>query len=291
MNLHVSTALSFLLFAGMGKMLYALEHERSLRGGNDFGRQTTSAVGRIKELLWINADTDQRISVGTPTVFIEPIIEYADVTDGYELPNGEMSIEAVVEGGPVGSVRFTFNDQVYIENTAPYALCANKGTDFFPCAGLRANGGKVTAQVFAGKDATGASSELLLTYIRYNYKTVPGGYFIVYNADTDKEMFVVTGSQFVPTINVTQTPNIAVFIDAPGARYRWSAESARIDYDNGARVEIENNRPLVFPGNSGSDFFGFTPKLGNSNLEATLYSKKYLQGQNTTWSMKLVGVV
>jgi hypothetical protein len=243
-------------------------------------------LASIAELRWINADTNRRIRIdGSAVVPIQTLEEFADTIDGYELPNAELSMEAMVDtaGGTaaVGSILFTFNGVTYIDNQAPFLVCGNRGTDYFSCPGLRQNGGQVTAQVFSGPNATGtASPQILLTYIRYVYKAEPLGSFRLVNADSDSEIDFLDEATI---INITQTPNVAVHIDAWSARFRWGAESARIDYDNGKRIVVENNRPLVFPGNNGPDYFGFSPSVGRHTISATLHSKKHLTGQNTTW--------
>jgi hypothetical protein len=251
-----------------------------LRGVPQASRQL-AAVGTIKELLWINADSNQRISIdGSPTVPIQTEEEFADTIDGYTLPNAELSIEAIVQGGPVGSVQFTFNGVTVTENSAPYAMCTNKGPDFVPCKGLRSDGGKVTVQVFAAKNAKGASSATVLTYIRYVYPVPPYGSLRLYNADTDTDLGFLDDATIV---NVSQTPQVAVVVDAYSRRGQWVASSASFVYDNGAPVVDATGVLLAFPGHTGNDLAGFAPSVGSHTLAATLYSKPNLQGQNTTW--------
>jgi hypothetical protein len=65
--------------------------------------------------------------------FIVPIntdLEFAEkALDGFEInPNVQLAMEAIVQGSPVGSIKFTFNNETFIENNAPYALFTNKGT-------------------------------------------------------------------------------------------------------------------------------------------------------------------
>jgi hypothetical protein len=256
--------------------------------------QSAAVVGTIKELRWVNADSNQRDFVVDKS-FVVPINtepEFAaDALDGFEVsPTIQLAMEAIVQGGPVGSIKFAFNNETYIENNAPYALCTNKGADFLPCKGLQQNLNvvfdpavgrlhRVSAQVFASANAKGVAGPILTTYIGYTTKAEPVGSFKLYNADTDKEIDFLEGS----VVNISSTPRIAVLVDAWGARFRWFPQSARIVYDNGARIVVENSVPLVFPGNSGADFLPFTPTVGTHTLSATLHSKKNLLGQNTTW--------
>jgi hypothetical protein len=251
--------------------------------------QAAAVVGTIKELRWVNADSNQRDFVVDKSfvVPINTVPEFAaEALDGFEVnPNIQLAMEAIIVpgSGPVGSVKFTFNAETHIENTAPYALCTNQGVDFLPCKGLQMNPTvgplhTITAQVFASPNAKGASGPILTTYIGYTTKAEPFGNFVLYNADTDKEI------DFLPdlVVNVTATPRVAVLVDAWGARFRWWPNSARMVYDT-TQVVIENNPPLVFPGNNGADFLPFAPTVGQHTLSATLHSKKNLTGQTTTW--------
>jgi hypothetical protein len=267
-------------------------------------QQQPLLLASITELRWINADTNRRIRIdGSSVVPLQTLEEFADTIDGDALPkNAELSMEAVVDtttgggggaaAGTVGSILFTFNGVTYIDNQAPFLVCGNRGTDYWPCPGLRQDGGRVTAQVFSGPNATGtASPQILLTYIRYYVnKAAPLGSFRLVNADSDDELDFLDNDN-ATIVNITQTPNVAVFIDAWSARSRWGAESARITYnnnnDNGQQqrivVVVENQQPLVFPGNHGPDYFGFTPSVGRHSISATLHSQKHLMGRNTTW--------
>jgi hypothetical protein len=276
-----TTILSFGVLFVMSAVARAAAASTKLRSAPHASRQAAAAVGYIKELLWINADSNKRISIdGSPTVPIQTDEQFADTIDGYTLPNAELSIEAIVEGGPVGSVQFTFNGVKFTENTAPYAMCTNKGPDFLPCKGLRSEGGTVTVKVFAGKGATGASSATVLTYIRYVYRVPPYGSLRLYNADTDTDLGILDDST---VINVSQTPRVAMVVDAWSRRGQWVASSASFVYDNGAPVVDASGVLLAFPGHNGNDVTGFAPTVGSHTLAATLYSKANLQGQNTTW--------
>jgi hypothetical protein len=277
-----TTVLSFgvLLFA-MTAVTTTCAASTKLRGVPQASRQAAAAVGYVKELLWINADSNQRISIdGSPTVPIQTNEEFADTIDGYTLPNAELSIEAIVEGGPVGSVQFTFNGVTITENFAPYAMCTNKGPDFLPCKGLRSEGGTVKVKVFAGKGATGASSATVLTYIRYVYRVEPYGSLRLYNADTDTDLGFLDDSTIV---NVTETPQVAVVVDAWSRRGQWIASSASFVYDNEAPVVDGTGVLLAYPSHNGNDVAGFTPTVGSHTFVANLHSKPNLQGQSTTW--------
>jgi hypothetical protein len=256
-------------------------------------REVTQAatVGTIKELRWVNADSNKRNFV-VDTSYVVPINTLpefaAEALDGYEVnPSIQLSMEAIVSGGPVGSVKFRYDNTTFIDNTAPYALCGNKGVDFLPCKGLQQNTDvvfdpnvgplhTVTAQVFANPNAKGASSPILTTYIGYTFRAEPFGNFVLYNADTDTELDYLDDGTIV---NITKTPRVAILLDAWGARFRWWPESARIVYDQ-TRVVVQNGRPLVFPGHTGAtNFLPFAPKRGKHTISATLYRKKHLQSE------------
>jgi hypothetical protein len=262
---------------------------------------TSQTVGTIKELRWVNADSNRRNFV-VDTSYIVPINTLpefaAEALDGYEVnPNIQLAMEAIIatgSGRPVGSVKFTYDNVTLIDNTPPYALCGNTGIDFMPCRGLNQNTDKVynpnvgplhiiTAQVFASPNAKGAASPILTTYIGYTFRAEPFGNFVLYNADSDTELDYLNDDGTIPVVNVTKTPRVAILLDAWGARFRWWPESARVVYDQGAKIVVLNERPLVFPGRTGTNFWPLAPKRGPHTISATLYRKKNRQSQNTTW--------
>jgi hypothetical protein len=130
--------------------------------------------------------------------FIVPIntdLEFAEeALDGFEVdPNVQLAMEAIVQGGPVGSIKFTFNNETFIENNAPSPIKERT------CTGLNKNLNvvfdpnvgplhRITAQVFASANAMGASGPILTTYVGYTIKAEPVGTFKLYNADTDQEL-------------------------------------------------------------------------------------------------------
>jgi hypothetical protein len=145
-------------------------------------------------------------------------------------------------------------------------------------------------QPFAGPNATGDSHWATLTRIYYQAYGNPIATTYLYNADTD---VLIQGElhrrHLMYPINVTQTPRVAIVVVGTPFQYRWGAASARITYGN--RTVVENHAPLAFPGNAGSNYFGFTPTIGVSHVHVTLYSRQYLKGQNMTYSVELNTVV
>jgi hypothetical protein len=103
---------------------------------------SAATVASIKELRWVNADSNQRNFV-VDRSFIVPINtlpEFAAEALVDEVsPTVQLAMEAIVPGGPFGSVKFTFHNETYIDDTPPYALCKNKGADFLPCQCLNQN--------------------------------------------------------------------------------------------------------------------------------------------------------
>jgi hypothetical protein len=259
---------------------------------------STPTVGTIQELRWINANTNER-NVVIDGSFIVPMQddgEFVDYVDGTTLPpnHAELSMEAIIapNSGPVGSILFTYNGVSYMENNPPFCLCTNKGADVLPCVGLREHGGHVTAQAYSGKSATGVAGPVLSTHVYYLVLEPPGGSFHIYNADTDVQIAQSNGIlPYEPlTINVTQTPHIAAVIDAWSGRFRWNVACVKFDYKNGAKIVVESTPPLIFPGNKGKNLLAtFAPQPNTPgqphSLTATLFSKKNMQGQNTTWTL------
>jgi hypothetical protein len=77
--------------------------------------------------FWINADTDQMLDIP----------EYEDETDGLKpinlatLPTLNLNIVAEPTAS-VSSIKFIYEGQVHIENTAPFAAFGNPGGDYLP---------------------------------------------------------------------------------------------------------------------------------------------------------------
>jgi hypothetical protein len=172
-----------------------------------------------------------------------------------------------------------------------------QGIRLFPCNGLnRSPDGLhyITAQVFSGPNATGAASEELYTYLGFLYRESPNGGLMLYNADTDTEMESLRDC----TINITETPRVAVLVNAFGAHYVWGPQSTRMVLDN-RRVVVDNSWPFAFPGDRTTfygpgdyttDYLPFTLKPGPHTLRATLYKKKNLKSASVTWEVSFTVV-
>lgn len=110
----------------------------------------------VTSLRLINADTDQILSAlgtGSATTYIN----YAT------LPTQNLNVEATTTG-TVGSVVFKLDGSVFrIENTAPYALAGNNGTDYLPWT-PSLGGHNLTATAYPQANGQGTAGTTLLSY-------------------------------------------------------------------------------------------------------------------------------
>jgi superoxide dismutase, Fe-Mn family len=113
----------------------------ALRGttGTEVGGNTQRKLGTLTGMELIRADTDAKV---------------ADLTNGDVIAldtipgKPSLNVNILSTGTDINYVRITSNvpsSTSVMENTAPYALCGNKKTDFFPCGAMGPGNYTITA--------------------------------------------------------------------------------------------------------------------------------------------------
>jgi hypothetical protein len=235
-----------------------------LRHGRRRDQQSTTPAARVVKLRLINADTDQAIG-GYDPLWNEDYIELDN------LPNN-LNIEAVTQGN-VGSVRWSWtylNRPVRIDNSARWSFCGNQGPDFFPCSRSTLPMGLTDLwiiELFAGKDATGE----LLSSQSFFVRTISGKRhpLTLINSQTDRDIGpFVTGT----VIDLAKTPTLNVRVDTNVSNV--VLVQFQCDW---ALVRNEYAAPYALGGNSGSDYFDWTPAVG----EHVISTYVVLEGAST----------
>jgi hypothetical protein len=112
--------------------------------------------GQIESLVLMNADTSLPIISLTNGVNISTVKQNTR----------NFNIVAITSNGTIGSIQFSYNDEVYNnERNPPYTLCGNNGNGFNACSVLGVGQHTVTATPLSsnGKGVNGSSFEVTFT--------------------------------------------------------------------------------------------------------------------------------
>jgi hypothetical protein len=104
--------------------------------------------------------------------------------------------------------------------------------------------------------------------------------FTIVNADSDADVATFTGSA---TVSLATTPRINVRAN--------TSKAASVLFTQGTTTRIESAAPFAFKGNSGSDYFAWTPAPGVYQITATPYAStgaKGTKGAATTLTLTVV---
>src|SRR4051794_35018514 len=97
----------------------------------------------------------------------------------------------------------------------------------------------------------------------------------LYNADTDQPI-----AQYTPftggTIDLASARNLNIVASASGAG------SVKFSYDTISPYRIDNTAPYAFAGNSGGDYYAWTPTVGTHTVKATPWSGANASGTSGT---------
>jgi hypothetical protein len=238
--------------------------ESEPRGSAKGNRQAQAQPIRVTDLRLINADTNQ------PIPGYEPLWNNSRI-DISALSTANLNVEAFTEG-LIGSLQWSFDDTLRNENVAPWALCGNSGSDFFRCDKIK-EGLKTVIRVtpYSGKGATGAAGTSLSIGIEFFKSTpiVPMRMFLM-TAKFDYELSpLVNGTN----VNLFSDPEVNVRVDVVSALVK----SVEFFYD-GSFYRIDNVAPYSFNGNSGTDYFPWTPTVGQHSITAVAYTGKDAKG-------------
>jgi hypothetical protein len=116
-----------------------------------YNDRSVQTVGQIDNLILYDAVTDQPIVTLTNGMVVNTATLNVDHT------TGSFNVVATIRNGVVGSVKFGYNgkNNLRIEAEAPYALCGNKGTNYYVCTFLGTGQHNLTVTSYSGSKANG----------------------------------------------------------------------------------------------------------------------------------------
>lgn len=235
------------------------------------GRQLMASVAAVTGLSLINADSDQVVA--------------ANLTNGATLnlatlSTRNLSIRADMGDGEHQSVKFVLDGTtVGTESVAPYAIAGNDKDDYFAWT---PSVGSHTLSVTPYVD-NGAHGEAGDTHtVTFNVVDQPAAEWSqqaavtlsLINADTDEVL--VADLTNGATIDFTKIGTKNLSIRATMAD--GSVESVKFELD-GVVTQVENYAHYAINGNTGNDYWNWTPSLGAHVLTVTGYSQDKAQGE------------
>jgi hypothetical protein len=240
--------------------------EPVLRGSQEHRQAVSPTVGRVTKFRLMNADTDQPISGYDPL----PNNSRIDVST---LPTTNLNVEALTDGF-VGSIQWSFDGTGRNENVAPWALCGNSGSDFFACSKLKEGvKSSLRATPYLGRDATGAVGGALSVDIELFKSNLAPSWLILMTADhptMDRQISILEDGTEIK-LSLYPEVNVRMFVDSDLAR------SVAFFFD-GSFYRIDNGAPYSFNGNSGLNYFPWTPTVGRHNITAIAYTDNDAKG-------------
>jgi hypothetical protein len=204
----------------------------------------------------INADTDQVIG---------PLND-GDTLNLATLPTRNLAVRANTSPSTVGSVRFGYdsNASYRTENSAPYALAGNNGSDYLPWT-PSVGSHTLTATPWSSKDATGTQG------------TAKTANFSVTDAPSPPPPSPTGGSGSV-TGTLKQWQPVTVSFTGPSSSETSSSPNPFLDY----RLQ------LTFTSPSGQTFDvpGFFDGDGNGGATGNVWRARFSPDEAGTWSYK-----
>lgn len=248
----------------------------------------TASVGQIMQLRLIDTNLDQPVPIELKAL---PAVTMIDLSS---ISVTNFSVEAITDlttNSVVGSVRWDFLGVSRIENSPRWALCGNKGDDFFSCGDkLLANGGggTIRATPYSGRDGTGvagASLAIQLVVVKPTKRHAANLTLIDADTDIDLELMLHNNNKNMTVIDLATTPTMNVRADFDRSILSLSSNisgdsiigSVQFLYD-GKKFRMENNAPFAFAGNNGRDYYPFSPTQGKHTITATAHSGRNGQG-------------
>jgi hypothetical protein len=114
-----------------------------------YNDRSVQTVGQIDNLILYDAVTDQPIVTLTNGMVVNTATLHVDHTS--------FNVVATIRNGVVGSVKFGYNgmNNLRTEAEAPYALCGNRGTNYYVCTFLGTGQHNLTVTSYSGSKANG----------------------------------------------------------------------------------------------------------------------------------------
>jgi hypothetical protein len=253
-----------------GKSLMTLDTPDQLHR-QEQGHPIAGMVSAITGFQWIDPKTNKAIQIDG-----SELVQHGKYVDLGEAPPG-LTIEALVVGAPIGSVRFQVNSLgsvEFVDNEGRFFACGNKGADVLPCNFASAPT-SITARIYSGPNATGNVLSERNVVVNF-FAQLPPMLKLTLIAPGKPERPLTNNM----VISLALTPAMSVRMDYDGYK-NWNPQSAVFNYDKRTIVRTENNAPFALLGNRGGNYTMFTPAIGRHKLVVTAYSQKNAKSQST----------
>jgi hypothetical protein len=230
---------------------------------------------RVTGLSLVDADADSVIG---------PLADGATI-DLSSLPTNRLNVLAEVDPATVGSVAFELDDEPRrVENAAPYALAGDSGGDY---RAWTPEPGSHRLRVTAFSDSSASGTAGTPITVEFAVVTEPPPpppppnpaeptvtSFVLIDAVTDQPLMQLRDGAVVDFSDLgTRSLNIVADVASP-----VDDTSVRFDLDGKLGYRVENAAPFALAGNSGTDYFGWTPALGAHVIAATPYAERNAEG-------------
>ncbi|CAA9219573.1 MAG: hypothetical protein AVDCRST_MAG56-674 [uncultured Cytophagales bacterium] len=219
--------------------------------------ETDTAQAVIRFTL-VNADTDEDIAE----------LKDNDTLNLAALPTRNLNIRANTNPDVVGSVLFSLDGRIKVENVNPYAYAANKGADYF--AWTPGTGDHVlTATPYSEPTpydsirGSGEAGTPLTVHFHVIHQAIAR--FVLIDADSDQP---ITELKNGDVVDLGKLPSGNLNIQAVTRPGKVGSVVMKLD----DKTVTENNAPYAYAGNRGNDYFATTLSPGSHQLSATPYS-------------------
>jgi hypothetical protein len=226
------------------------------------GNNTPTQEAQVTSFTLVNADNNQDLQT----------LAWGTVINLATLPTQKLNIRANTNPSTVGSVLFTLDGAQTItrtENIVPYTLFGDQNGNYnavTPATGSYT----LTATPYSSSNAEGTAGtplSLSFTVVNQTYANQVTSFTLV-NADNEEDIQTLTEGAILnlatlPSNNLNIRANTSPSIVGSVEFNLRGAQSRSI---------IENIMPYVLFGNSGTDYFAWTPDVGSYSLMATPYS-------------------
>jgi predicted extracellular nuclease len=217
----------------------------------------------VYKLRLMDAGTDRPI----PSFEIGANSKDPVLVDLAKLATTQLNIEALTNG-TAQSIRWAWNGQSRVENTARFAFCGNKGDNFAVCPSLKAGfNATITVTPYTEKNGKGIAGEALSAQLVV-YRTVARDVGLtLMHGDSDK---VIGPLQNSTVIVLKQTPSLNV--KATVDPFLSPQVTSVLYVLDGRLVAVETTAPYTMNGQGKKSVW--KPSVGRHNLTVTAYSRK-----------------
>jgi hypothetical protein len=232
------------------------------------GNNPVTLEAQVTNFTLVNADNNQDLLT----------LAWGSEINLATLATQNLNIRANTNPSEVGSVLFKLDGTQTLtrtENVAPYALFGDQNGDY-NSATLALGSYTLTATPYSSSNATGtAGAPLTISFTVVNQTAANQvTSFTLINADNEQDLQTLTEGA---AINLATLPSSNLNIRANTSPPMVGSVAFSLSGAQSKSV-IENIAPYTLFGNSGTDYYAWTPAIGSYSLKATPYSSSGSNG-------------